>query len=142
MTREEAKKEIEKVFEPAFANYIIKALTDGATESDMPCEDAISRESALEALSDYVASGYAESYEDFKGYSASIAKLPSVKVEPQTEWIDYADKIDAKFGRHDYVCPKCNEYARRFVGGSEDWWCVGKPNYCPNCGAKMKGEKE
>lgn len=35
MTREEAKKEIEKVFEPAFANYIIKALTDGATESDV-----------------------------------------------------------------------------------------------------------
>lgn len=26
MTREEAKKEIEKVFEPAFANYIIMAL--------------------------------------------------------------------------------------------------------------------
>ena len=34
MTREEAIKEIEKVFEPAFANYIVEALTKGATVSD------------------------------------------------------------------------------------------------------------
>ena len=35
MTREEAVKEIEKAFEPAFANYIITALTEGATVSDI-----------------------------------------------------------------------------------------------------------
>lgn len=34
MTREEAIKEIEKAFEPAFANYIITALTEGATVSE------------------------------------------------------------------------------------------------------------
>lgn len=34
MTREEAIKEVEKAFEPAFANYIITALTEGATVSD------------------------------------------------------------------------------------------------------------
>lgn len=34
MTREEAKTEINKVFEPAFANYIITALTEGATPSE------------------------------------------------------------------------------------------------------------
>jgi hypothetical protein len=34
MTREEAKAEIRKVFEPAFANYIITALTEGATPSE------------------------------------------------------------------------------------------------------------
>lgn len=44
MTREEAIKEINRVFEPAFANYIIIALTEGATPSDKaleqePCED-------------------------------------------------------------------------------------------------------
>ena len=35
MTREEAVKEIEKAFEPAFANYIIIALTEGTTVSDI-----------------------------------------------------------------------------------------------------------
>jgi len=34
MTREESKAEIRKVFEPAFANYIIVALTEGATPSE------------------------------------------------------------------------------------------------------------
>ena len=34
MTKEEVVKEIEKAFEPAFANYIITALTEGATASD------------------------------------------------------------------------------------------------------------
>lgn len=34
MTREEAKAEINKAFEPAFANYIITALTEGATPSE------------------------------------------------------------------------------------------------------------
>lgn len=34
MTKEEAKAEINKVFEPAFANYIITALVEGATPSE------------------------------------------------------------------------------------------------------------
>ncbi len=34
MTKEQAIQEIEKAFEPAFANYIITALTEGATASD------------------------------------------------------------------------------------------------------------
>jgi hypothetical protein len=66
MTKEEAIKEIKKVFVPAFANYIITALTEGATVSDIqhrrgrayeagvkdgleqePCEDAVSRAEVL-----------------------------------------------------------------------------------------------
>ena len=34
MTREEVKAEINKVFEPAFANYIITALTEESTPSE------------------------------------------------------------------------------------------------------------
>lgn len=34
MTREEAVEEVNKAFEPAFANYIITALIEGATVSD------------------------------------------------------------------------------------------------------------
>jgi len=58
------------------------------------------------------------------------------------KWIDHADKIDAKFGRHDYMCPKCNHNADYFIGGTEDWWCAKKPNFCPNCGAKMVWQQE
>ena len=69
MTREEAVKEIEKAFEPAFANYIIIALTEGATVSDIqhrwgrayeagvkdgleqePCEDAVSRKAVRDTI--------------------------------------------------------------------------------------------
>jgi hypothetical protein len=49
MTREEAKKEIEKVFEPAFANYIIEALTKGATVSDRKSTE-MTREEQLDWL--------------------------------------------------------------------------------------------
>ena len=38
MTREEAIEEINKAFEPAFANYIITALIEGATVSDKALE--------------------------------------------------------------------------------------------------------
>ena len=137
MTREEAKKEVESalkfIYTREHADEVLEMLFAE------PCEDAISRTAVIKAIKNWwstamMAEGKPTLCEDIK-------HLPPVKVEPQ-EWIDKADKVDAKFGRHDYVCPKCNEYARRFVGGSEDWWCVGKPNYCPNCGAKMKGDTE
>lgn len=47
MKREEAIKELNKAFEPAFANYIITALQEGATVSDKG-EDAISRNAMLD----------------------------------------------------------------------------------------------
>ena len=43
-----------------------------------PCEDAVSRQAVLEKMSDYVASGYAESVKDFEEYSKIICQLPSV----------------------------------------------------------------
>ena len=47
MTREEAIEEINKAFELAFANYIITALTEGATVSDIKMRNATSEESEL-----------------------------------------------------------------------------------------------
>lgn len=57
---------------------------------------------------------------------------------PQGEWIDEADKYDASFGIHDYRCSNCNSYADEYIGGHE-WYTAGKPNFCPHCGARMKG---
>ena len=44
------------------------------------CEDAISRDMALEKMADYVSSGYANSAEDFEEYSKIICQLPPVSL--------------------------------------------------------------
>ena len=58
-----------------------KEFYDTAIEAleQEPCEDAISREAALEKMADYVASGYADSAEDFEEYSRIICQLPPVR---------------------------------------------------------------
>ena len=62
---------------------------------------------------------------------------PSIDIEPKRgEWVDEADKYDASFGIHDYRCSNCNSYADEYIGGHE-WYTASKPNFCPNCGAKM-----
>lgn len=53
------------------------------------------------------------------------------------EWVDYADSFWGRIGRMDLRCSLCGKRASSFVGGTEDWWDNYKPNYCPNCGAKM-----
>lgn len=72
-----------------------------------------------------------------KSFDEAIEAVAKVK---QGKWIDDADDIDSRFGKHDYRCSECGELARYFIGGTENWWCVQKPNFCPNCGAKMRGE--
>ena len=115
-----------------------------------PCEDAIRRADAealfRNARSKLNPSDYKTADEfntrDLMLLNAEqfIHLLPSVRPqEPKTgHWIDdNENEIDAQYGRHLYRCSKCNEYADMFIGGTEDWWDLEKPNYCPNCGAKM-----
>lgn len=49
------------------------------------------------------------------------------------EWI----KDEILYKPH-FRCPKCHSDATYFVGGTEDWWVVEKPNHCPKCGVKLK----
>jgi hypothetical protein len=56
-------------------------------------------------------------------------------------WEDYSDDRH-HWKRMDLRCSICHKRASSFVGGSEDWWDSYKPNYCPNCGAKMDGGKD
>lgn len=68
--------------------------------------------------------------------------IQTLKKEPKRgEWLDRASELDAGFGRHNFVCSECAHTAWYFVGGSEDWWAIRKPNYCPNCGADMRGDE-
>ena len=92
-------------------------------------DDLIKRSDAIGACS----------YETIECYEArkTIRALPSAD-RPQGEWIDEADKYDASFGIHDYRCSNCNSYADEYICGHE-WYTAGKPNFCPHCGARMKG---
>lgn len=49
---------------------------------------------------------------------------------PQGEWT-VSDK--------DSVCSVCGKDEAEFICGTEDWYGYGLSNYCPNCGARMKG---
>lgn len=97
----------------------------------------MTREEASNILGDYDV--------NFEGHTAEeIAKafdvaFRALEQKPKTgHWIDdNENEIDAQYGRHLYKCSKCNEYADMFVGGTEDWWDLEKPNYCPNCGCRM-----
>lgn len=66
-------------------------------------------------------------------------------LNPSTEWECVEDMLDSmevyeaepvKHGKWcGYLCSECNEYADYFVSG--DFYFDEKPNFCPNCGARM-----
>lgn len=40
-------------------------------------------------------------------------------------------------------CSECGKDPQTYIGGSENWWLIKNklPKYCPNCCAKMEGDK-
>ena len=104
-------------------------------------EDVISRQAVIEWLK---AKDIIKLSSQEEMARKELKALPSVNLqEPKTgHWIDTADEINAKYGKHDYKCSKCGEYAERFIAGTEDWWSCVKPNYCPSCGAAMTESEE
>ena len=106
-------------------------------------EDLIRRSDAIDALKNALCELGGDEWGDGElgvhadDIDAVINGIPTI--EPKRgEWIDEADKYDASFGIHDYRCSNCNSYADEYIGGHE-WYTMYKPNYCPNCGAYMKG---
>lgn len=39
----------------------------------------------------------------------------------------------------DYRCSECGGCEEQFIYGTENWYGRGESNYCPSCGARMRG---
>ena len=51
---------------------------------------------------------------------------------------DVAPVVHGRWNDGDSYCPICRK--NKFRGLDADIWSDWKPDYCPNCGAKMDGE--
>lgn len=114
MTREEAINEIKKTFTHAYANYIITALTEGATISDKRnCDDLISREEVKKLAKEmYLEVANMEldvkTISDCISYTASkcrevferkLQELPSVQPQ-EPRWIPVTERLPNDSGRY------------------------------------------
>lgn len=133
MTREEREKVIVHgkkqldVFGGEHANFIKYAIE--ALEKE-PCEDAISRQYVIEKLNRV--NGTAESDKLFE----IVENAPSVTLtRKKGKWIIDDKEYNRIWHCH---CSECKKEPQDYVGGSENWWLVQLPNYCPNCGLEME----
>jgi hypothetical protein len=153
MTREELKTEIdweEKWLARAGYNaYNVGIAFDSIkhkvnTLEQKPCKDAVSRQAILEWIKESVEL-YANTYSiDMLNmwmlFEEQIKAMPPVTpTRKKGKWII----DDEELGRIWYChCSNCKKDPQDYIGGTENWWLVRLPDYCPNCGIKMESEEE
>ena len=121
MTKEEAKDYIREWCPYGKQDEIIKAL------EQEPCEDTISREDALDILEDYDYDRDRHVEDAFADARARMVALPSVTpIRPKGKW------NERDYGK----CSICGEYTPETEQG------FYFSDFCPHCGADMRGETE
>ena len=92
-------------------------------EQPEPCEDAVSRTAVLSLMDDFIDGSFA-----WAALRTKIARLPSVvPARKRGKWICHDPHVEGLCCT--FTCDQC--------GDTVD--CVST-NFCPNCGADMRGE--
>ena len=91
-----------------------------------PCEDAVSKKAVIDAIDEWKEacedSGHKETVSDIKLIRKDFIELPPVTPKQRTgKWIHVSEET--------WKCDQCGEIS-----------CCS-PNFCPDCGADMRGEK-
>lgn len=138
MTREEAIKILQDNTNLGYG-IIVKGYTKPIQEAfDMaikaleqePCEDCINRKKAVFALNDAQVE-YDENYKGLGKAKEIIDNLPPVQpIRSEGKWIEHPHEAGANWEFSMYECSECHV------------WEEDDSNYCPNCGADMRGEKD
>lgn len=139
MTKEEAIKRIEEgaPFSELYDREWEEALSMAIKALEQqPCEDAISRQTVIDSIRNYFHDEYYQrtSIQDCRDCLIEdvIKSLPPVTpIRPKGEWLPTHEYLAAEGGSIDYVKCSCCER-----------WSLEQDvlDFCPYCGADMRGE--
>ena len=119
---------------------IPKELAKLPSVNPIPCEDAISRQAAIDALNN---SQYSDSFCKEHNIDRSVNlgmvrivlnDLPSISVEEKVgrwEWVQY----DSNPNIGNWHCSECNRIVCGAITAANPVYAY---KYCPNCGARMR----